>query len=114
MTTYKLSLNNNIDNPETRNTILHFFTKFSSKRVLKKFLQDLLGEEELTLFIIKYTTVDISQQISENHLNLKQCIDLLNLICLMQLTDYYNYEECNKYLFPVYFGIYEGFVSQIK
>lgn len=109
--TYKTSIEQGNENTEAKNILLHFFTKFNSKKVLKKYLQDSVGKLDLSTTVIKSTSEEIVKIMNETKCcNIRQCIDLLSFVFIMQNTPSYKYNDTIEYLFPMYHIIFEGYV----
>ncbi|KAJ8945809.1 hypothetical protein NQ314_009031 [Rhamnusium bicolor] len=112
---YKDSTEQKVENLEAKNLLLEFFTRFNSKKLLKKYLQDVVGKSNLSSSIIKSTTDEILGNIyNKKYCNIKQCNDLLNFVYIMQNSATFEYEVTVEYLFPVYYMIFEGFVHHAK
>ncbi|KAJ8947050.1 hypothetical protein NQ318_019943 [Aromia moschata] len=56
---YKVSMEQKTENVEARNLVLEFFTRFNAKKVLKKYVQDLVAKFNLSTQIIKSSADEI-------------------------------------------------------
>ncbi|KAG5896481.1 hypothetical protein JTB14_005862 [Gonioctena quinquepunctata] len=108
---YKTSLEQKNEKVEAKNLLLHFFSRFNSKKVLKKYLQDVIGKSDLSCSIIKSTTEDI---LGNEKCNISQCADLFNFVYVMQNYANFTYEGTIEYLFPLYYKLFEGFAYHSK
>lgn len=97
---------------EATNIILHLFTRFSNKKIVKKCLMHQIAKLKLTEFIIKTSSKNINDGIQQKNCNIKECSDLMNFISIMELT-YYRHEQIFQFLFPVCYQIFEGFVCSL-
>ncbi|CAG9815559.1 unnamed protein product [Phaedon cochleariae] len=110
---YKSNIHKKAEIVEAKNLLLNFFSRFSSKKNLKKYIQDIIGKMELSTSIIKSTTEEILEDINSNQIcNIRQCTDLLNFVYHMQNSTFFEYEVTIESLFPLYFILFEGFIHQ--
>ncbi|XP_050508206.1 thyroid adenoma-associated protein homolog isoform X1 [Diabrotica virgifera virgifera] len=95
-------------------SIMDLLIKYSSKKVLKKYLLDIITKNELTDVVIIHTVSHIFSAIQVHKIcNIKLVTDFLNFIYIIQNSTTFN-NDLNKYLFPLYVALYDGFVHQLK
>lgn len=94
-------------------TMLLFFSKFSLKKVFKKTMQDITTKLELTQNIIKRSTMDLSEQFAQKQLDLRQCMNLVNFVCMMETVSTYDYDGTITLLFPIYYEVLKSYVYHL-
>ncbi|KAJ8917148.1 hypothetical protein NQ315_012640 [Exocentrus adspersus] len=111
---YKSSVEREAEDVQAKNVILDFLAKYSLKKMMKKFLQAVIGPD-VAIAIVKSTRDEIVERINKQGCcNIKQCYDLVNLAYLMQTTANFQYDVTIEYLFPLYFVLFEAFVKKTK
>lgn len=100
---------------ETTSVVLELFTRFTGKRILKKYLQTVVGKLQLTTPFIITTTEELLHIIKKEQIcYVKQSIHLMNFVTIMQNSGLFDYEKTIEYLCPLYLIIFEGFVYNLK
>ncbi|XP_057665069.1 thyroid adenoma-associated protein homolog isoform X1 [Diorhabda carinulata] len=94
--------------------ILHIFIKYSSKRFIKKYLQDIIIQRDIVDIIVTRVAVEILETFRiAKKCNIKLCTDLCNFVCSMQFTTF-NCDPLIDILYPLYFKVYCGFIDQFR
>ncbi|CAG9856965.1 unnamed protein product [Phyllotreta striolata] len=103
------------ENVEARNSLLEFFTRFNSKRVVRKYLTDVVAKNDLINPLVEIKSREILDETKDNlTVDIKAAVDLLNFVTYTQNSSKFNYESLVQHLFPLYYVIYRGIVSHSR
>ncbi|CAH1983277.1 unnamed protein product [Acanthoscelides obtectus] len=98
---------------DARNAVLDVFSQFSNKKVLKKYLQNVVGKLGLYDMIMTNAEKDIFIMLGDKKCNIPHWLNLCNFVCVMQNYPNFNYDMTIKKLFSLYLVIFEQFAVQL-
>lgn len=100
---------------EVTDVIIRLFTKFNNKKVLKKYIQDLVVKKKLTHDIVKNTTQGILDKIkTEMACDLNKCSEFLYFLSVIQNSPDYDYDLNFRQLFPVYISLFNSYSMHVR
>nr|CAH7713689.1 unnamed protein product [Callosobruchus chinensis] len=106
-----------INSPEecqARDVIFCLFTKFSSKKALKKYLQTIVAKLEIYDSLMKNAEKDLFSKLKCKKCNIPSWLNLCNFVYVMENSPNFNFDDTIERLFRLYLVIYEQFSIQLS